>query len=187
METSDWPPSNYPILFALFLLAATALVLAMGNKELAEELAIYAYYLLVIGVVIRMVEMALPDSTPETMGRGAVWLKSWVDVLDSERDTHVIHGIAAARHRLRPLREKLPQRLDSRLSQVKRSDLALVQRVSKDVLVNLGILYVLMVIYVGVFGWWTIGEYIGGLVLITIGIYGTQLIVSIYLRETEGL
>jgi len=65
METSDWPPSNYPIFFALVLLAATAVTLAMGDETRAEELAIYAYYLLVIGVTIRFFEISLPDDTPE--------------------------------------------------------------------------------------------------------------------------
>ncbi len=57
---NDWPPSNYPILIALMLLAVTALTLAIGDDELAQDLAIYAYYLLVTGVVIRFFELALP-------------------------------------------------------------------------------------------------------------------------------
>jgi len=60
-ETNEWPLSNYPIFMALVLLAATAVTLAMGNEPRAENLAIYAYYLLVIGVTIRFFELALPD------------------------------------------------------------------------------------------------------------------------------
>lgn len=63
VETGDWPPSNYPIFFAIVLLVATAVTLAMGGEALAEELAIYAYYLLVVGVVIRFFELALPEDT----------------------------------------------------------------------------------------------------------------------------
>ena len=58
---NDWPPSNYPILIALMLLAVTALTLAIGDDELAQNLAVYAYYLLVIGVAIRFFELALPS------------------------------------------------------------------------------------------------------------------------------
>ena len=65
METSDWPPSNYPIFLALVLLLATAVTLAMGDEPLAEDLAIYVYYLLVIGVTIRFFELVLPNETPQ--------------------------------------------------------------------------------------------------------------------------
>jgi hypothetical protein len=62
-ETQEgWPPSNYPIFLALVLLAATAVTLAMGEEKRAEELAIYAYYLLVIGVAIRFFELSLPEN-----------------------------------------------------------------------------------------------------------------------------
>jgi len=57
----DWPPSNYPILLRLMLLASTAATLAIGEEKRAEELAIYAYYFLVIGVAIRFFELALPE------------------------------------------------------------------------------------------------------------------------------
>ena len=59
---SDWPPSNYPFFLALMFLTATAATLAIGDEKRAEELAIYAYYFLVIGVVIRFFELALPES-----------------------------------------------------------------------------------------------------------------------------
>lgn len=60
---NNWPPSNYPIFLALVLLAATAVTLAMGDETQAEELAIYAYYFLVIGVGIRFFELALPENS----------------------------------------------------------------------------------------------------------------------------
>lgn len=59
----DWPPSNYPILIALMLLVATAATLANGDEKLAESLAIYAYYFLVIGVAIRFFELSIPEDT----------------------------------------------------------------------------------------------------------------------------
>jgi hypothetical protein len=57
-----WPRYNYPIFIALTLLAATAATLAIGDKKRAEELAIYAYYFLVIGVAFRFFELALPEN-----------------------------------------------------------------------------------------------------------------------------
>jgi len=60
---NDWPPSNYPILIALMLLAVTALTLAIGDDKLAQDLAIYAYYLLVTGVIIRIFQLVLPKDT----------------------------------------------------------------------------------------------------------------------------
>ena len=59
----NWPLSNYPILMALLLLVATALSLGLGGSEAyANQLAIYAYFLLVIGVAIRFFELTLPET-----------------------------------------------------------------------------------------------------------------------------
>ncbi len=59
----DWPLSNYPISIALMLIAATAASVATDDKHRAEELAIYAYYFLVVGVAIRFLEFTLPENT----------------------------------------------------------------------------------------------------------------------------
>lgn len=56
-------PSDYPILIALLLLAVTAATLAIGDEQLAERLAIYVYYFLVIGVLFRFIELWLPEDT----------------------------------------------------------------------------------------------------------------------------
>lgn len=78
-ESEGWPPSNYPIFLALVLLAATAVTLAMGDESQAEELAIYAYYFLVLGVAIRFFELALPEKSVEKLvtayGYTAGWIK----------------------------------------------------------------------------------------------------------------
>ena len=59
----NWPLSNYPILFALMLLVATAISLGLGSSEnYANQLAIYAYFLLVIGVALRFFELTLPET-----------------------------------------------------------------------------------------------------------------------------
>lgn len=66
-STDDWPPSNYPFLIALMLLTVTAVTLAIGDEKLAENLAIYAYYFLVLGVAIRFLELVLPEDTMERL------------------------------------------------------------------------------------------------------------------------
>ncbi|NJD54639.1 MAG: hypothetical protein FIB07_17495 [Candidatus Methanoperedens sp.] len=60
-EFLSWPTSNYPFLIALMLLTVTAVTLAIGHEKLAENLAIYAYYFMVIGIAIRFFELALPE------------------------------------------------------------------------------------------------------------------------------
>ncbi|VVB97185.1 Uncharacterised protein [uncultured archaeon] len=55
------PPSSYPFLIALILLAGTAVILFTEDKKLAEELAIYAYYFLAVGVIFRFIEQHLPE------------------------------------------------------------------------------------------------------------------------------
>jgi len=60
---NDWPPSNYPFLIALLILTVTAVALAIGDEELAENLAIYVYYSLILGIAIRFSELAIPEDT----------------------------------------------------------------------------------------------------------------------------
>jgi hypothetical protein len=48
--------SRIPIAFALFLLFLTAITLAQGLENAANQIAIYAYYFLVIGVVQQLIE-----------------------------------------------------------------------------------------------------------------------------------
>lgn len=62
----DWPPSNYPILAAILLLMATAVSLAAGmSEDYANQLAIYAYYFLVIGISIRFIELGVSGEKKE--------------------------------------------------------------------------------------------------------------------------
>ncbi|CAG1004045.1 MAG: hypothetical protein MPEBLZ_00043 [Candidatus Methanoperedens nitroreducens] len=64
---NDWPPSNYPFLIALLILTVTAVALAIGDDELAENLAIYVYYSLILGIAIRFFELALPEGNMERL------------------------------------------------------------------------------------------------------------------------
>lgn len=51
--------SNYPILFALILL--TAITISTGFGANANQLATYAYFLLMIGVTIRIIELTFSE------------------------------------------------------------------------------------------------------------------------------
>jgi len=66
-DVSSWPPSNYPFLIALMLLTVTAVTLVIGDEKLAENLAIYVYYFLVLGLIIHFFELALPEDTMERL------------------------------------------------------------------------------------------------------------------------
>lgn len=57
----DWPLSNNFILAAILLLLATAGSLVVATEALANQLARYAYYALVVGVLLRFIEMALEE------------------------------------------------------------------------------------------------------------------------------
>jgi hypothetical protein len=48
--------SRIPIAFALLLLFLTAITLVQGQEKAANQIAIYAYYFLVIGVVQQLIE-----------------------------------------------------------------------------------------------------------------------------------
>jgi hypothetical protein len=48
--------SRIPIAFALLLLFLTAIILVQGQEKAANQIAIYAYYFLVIGVVQQLIE-----------------------------------------------------------------------------------------------------------------------------------
>lgn len=62
-SAENWPLSNYPILMAIILLVATAIFIGLGESDVyANQLAIYAYFLLVTGVTIRFFELTLPET-----------------------------------------------------------------------------------------------------------------------------
>jgi len=70
--------SNYLIFIALMLLTATAATLAIGDDNRAEELAIYAYYFLVIGVVIRFLELSLPENILQMFRSSILYIADYI-------------------------------------------------------------------------------------------------------------
>ncbi len=165
-ESGGWPPSNYPIFLALVLLAATAVTLAMGDEPRAEELAIYAYYLLVIGVAIRFFELALPENTLMRLGVVRERFMGWT-----------IGGIQRIRGIYRKIGSKL--RLpEVRIPEVKVSNvhragfmnsLAFLCDVSKNVTVFLSLAFLILLIYGLMIDWWTVKGYFTNFVLVILG------------------
>jgi uncharacterized membrane protein len=47
---------RYPIAVAIFLLILSAITLAQGFEERANRIAIYAYYFLVIGIILLFID-----------------------------------------------------------------------------------------------------------------------------------
>jgi len=186
METSNWPPSNYPIFLALVLLAATAVTLAMGDETRAENLAIYAYYLLVIGVMIRFFELSLPDNTPEKLRSAMVRVSGTVHKLyawasRSAGNIHIFKKISG----LKPYIKHTPISMPSIEQVIKRSHLMHIKSISKDVSINLGILSVILYVYGSMFGWWIVRGYLEMIFLILIGFSSMYLLLSILLRQSN--
>ncbi|ABE53087.1 hypothetical protein [Methanococcoides burtonii] len=186
METSNWPPSNYPIFLALVLLAATAVTLAMGNESRAENLAIYAYYLLVIGVTIRFLEISLPDNTPEklrsAMARVSGTLRKLYALCSrSAGNIHIFQKLSG----LKPSMEHKPISLPRMEQVIKRSHLVLMKSISKDVSINLGVLSVILYVYGSMFGWWIVRGYLEMILLVVIGFSSLYLLSSILLRQSS--
>jgi hypothetical protein len=186
METNDWPPSNYPIFFALVLLAATAITLAMGDETLAESLAIYAYYLLVIGVVVRFFELSLSDGTKADLKSVAAGFLRYTcessrRICQSERA--VSKNILKSRlHRER--REKSSETLIKTKVTVIRS-LFTIMQISKEVSLYLSALFVLLCIYGLAFGWFTISGYLKSLILVIIGFLAVYVVLYVLVRQSD--
>lgn len=57
----EWPLSNNFILAAILLLIVSAFTLAFRTEEQANNYAIWAYYSLVVGVLLRFVEIVVEE------------------------------------------------------------------------------------------------------------------------------
>jgi hypothetical protein len=187
METSDWPPSNYPIFLALVLLFATAVTLAMGDEPLAEDLAIYAYYLLVIGVSIRFFELALPDDTPDKLKRIA---KSGLDLADKTSQWARGH----VPDNMLPLTSNKLLRTGSRFISGMRSRLDInmsyiihIADISKDVAIYLSVIFVIMFVYGILFDWWTVSRFLPELAVIILGFAVLHLTSRIIIKKSHTI
>ena len=182
-ENEGWPPSNYAIFLALVLLAATAVTLAMGDEKRAEELAIYAYYLLVIGVVIRFFELSLPENTLVKLGVVKVRFLGWMmGLVQTIWDFNRVIGI-----KLRLLEVRIPDfglpgvrlpevRLpEFKISNVHREGLknsiAYVSELSKNITVFLSLALLILLIYGLMIDWWTAKGYFTNFVLVILGLF----------------
>ncbi len=154
-ELKDWSPSNYPVFFALVLLATTAVMLAMGYESRAESLATYAYYFLVIGVAVRFFELALPDSTLQRLGMVKMcaldWLKRYA--LESASNQKIAHML------------KIPHFHQTKLEKI----LAPIAEISRNVSILLSVFFLISLIYGLMVDWWFVKWYIPDLVLIILG------------------
>lgn len=73
-----WPLSNNFILLAILLLVATAFALVTSTEAVANEIATYAYYALVVGVVIRVLELAIGERVARALVPVRDRLVAWV-------------------------------------------------------------------------------------------------------------
>ena len=84
---SEWPLSNYPVLMALILMVAVAIELMLGESEAyANQLVIFAYFLLVIGAAVRFFELTLPGALFQVLRVKMLWNKSR-DILKNRKES----------------------------------------------------------------------------------------------------
>ncbi len=158
----DWPPSNYPILIAFMLLLATAATLAIGDEKRAEELAIYAYYLLVIGVAIRFFELALPEGTLQRLSPAKKRISGFIKKHPKEKTGNYIQNIGGM------LRQQY-LRLQ-RLHIVKpEKNIAVISEISRNIAIYLSIFFIISLIYGLIIDWWFVRGYLSNLVLFILG------------------
>ncbi len=179
----DWPPSNYPIFLVLMLLATTAMTLAMGDEPRAENLAIYAYYLLVIGVTIRFFEIALPESTLQRLVLIETQISGWMKRLMREikvltqkvgnlRIPHIniphinipyinIPHIKMPRIKIPHTRRLLNNNLEK--------ESPMIADVSRNIVIFLSFFFIISLIYGLMIDWLAVTGYIYNLVLVVFG------------------
>ena len=91
-HTKNWPLSNYPILMAILLLIATAVLLGLGSSENdANQLAIYAYFLLVTGIAIRFFELTLPETLIQKIEEKILQISKNAEVLESKQESKLVY------------------------------------------------------------------------------------------------
>jgi len=159
----DWPPSNYPIFLALVLLAATAVTLAMGDEKRAEDLAIYAYYMLVIGVAIRFFELTLPENAIQRLNGFKERIYGFVRRLLVGAAFKV--GWVAKKFHVPGTKVKFP-RLHLTIP---KKYFEMVSDISRNVAIFLLLFILISLMYGLMIDWWTVKNYFSNLVLAILG------------------
>ena len=185
---NNWPPSNYPIFLALVLLAATAVTLAMGDEPQAEELAIYAYYFLVIGVGIRFFELALPENSINRLTSAYVFVTESIkkhSYIIINCLANIINNISSKLNMKFPFNDRIniTKYFDnhsyiSRLQQKIKSSfqdnggryMDEISFTAKNVAVFLSVFFFISLVYGFMIDWVYVKRYISNLVLIILGV-----------------
>lgn len=176
---NEWPPSNYPFLIALMLFAATAATLALGDAKLAEELAIYAYYLLVIGVAIRFFELSAPEKDLHKPGlarkRNSDYAKRLIPksigLYDIGRLFHSrIPGLywALIETKIRISRYIKLHASNSKYMDIK-NNIYMISDISRNIAIFLSVFFLISLIYGLLIDWWFVKGFLSKLILIIIG------------------
>jgi hypothetical protein len=140
----------------------------MGDEKRAEELAIYAYYLLVIGVTIRFFELALPENTLVRLGAVKVRFLGWMVGL-VQRIWDISRRFGS---KLRLPDVRIP---DAKISNDHRADLkngiVFLCDVSKNVTVFLSLAFLILLIYGLMIDWWAVEGYFTNFALVILGFF----------------
>ncbi|MFZ3383302.1 MAG: hypothetical protein WA144_05200, partial [Candidatus Methanoperedens sp.] len=177
----------------------TALTLAIGDDKLAQDLAIYAYYLLVTGVVIRFFELALPKYSlqkhnPPDMKRISLFSNSIKN-----------HGLLFIRNMgimLKNLYAWLQSRLRRvifemkvRISGFKRQflklrrlhivnpgkNITLISEISMNIGIFLSVFFIFSLIYGITIDWWFVKGYLNNLIFTILGCFILYIVLRVRL------
>jgi len=186
MKKIDWPTSNYPILLALFLLIATAITLAMGNEPLAEQLAIYAYYLLVIGVTIRFLELAVPDNTLHKTTSILLQIMEWKKRKKkiNRFDRYLSFNFILTRSEKIQQTFKCISGIGTKINgRVNIEHISNISSIVCNVSIYLTVMFVLILMFGSIYGWWVVRGYLEKMVLIIIVIFLIHVLMEIFIRK----
>jgi len=201
-----WPPSNYPILISLMLLAITAFTLAIGEQQLAERLAIYAYYFLAIGVFFRFIELVLPEDTlNQTKKRisifsvyikqqGSIYIRNtgiMLKNLYSRLKLYLHRAILEMRVRISDFKKHHPPELIR--AHIQRHYLKLqnlhiakpgknievISDISRNIAIFLSVFLVISLIYGRTIDWWFVKSYLYNLVYAILGCFTLYILLRV--------
>ncbi len=146
-EKEVWPPSNYAIFLAQVLLLTTASALSLNEEKIAEDFAIYAYFLLAIGAMIRFFEFMLPENSTHILIM--IWKRFPELHTLSWTVTRIRMAFIWMKHKAGKKRENFSE-------------------ISRNITISLFLFLIISVIYGIVFDWGTVGGYLFKPILDTI-------------------